>query len=168
MDTHTHTHTHRKRVRERGREGEGGGGGGGGDIHTSALYILMRPELTLVHSATELMPQRALECSANGPVFTCEITRGGKNNTCTQTESVDPRDSKPRETERELHSVAQTLHGSTYMEVYGSSKTNSSFMKNHSLTYDVTCYINLYLSLCDDTSITTNPHTGYIFYSPFV
>ena len=39
-------------------------------IFTSALYIFMSPELTLVHSGTPLIPHRVLECSANGPVFT--------------------------------------------------------------------------------------------------
>ena len=32
----------------------------------------MRPELTFDHSATPLMPHSVLECSAKGPVFTCD------------------------------------------------------------------------------------------------
>lgn len=37
---------------------------------TSALYILIRPEFTLVHSSTPLIPHSVFECSAKGPVFT--------------------------------------------------------------------------------------------------
>ena len=37
--------------------------------HTSALYILIKPELTLSHVFTELIPHNTLECSAKGPVF---------------------------------------------------------------------------------------------------
>ena len=40
-------------------------------IHTSALYIFISPELTLAQFSTPLMPHSVLECSANGPVFTC-------------------------------------------------------------------------------------------------
>ena len=40
-------------------------------IHTSALYIFISPELTLDQFSTPLMPHSVLECSANGPVFTC-------------------------------------------------------------------------------------------------
>ena len=37
---------------------------------TSALYIFNNPLLTLLHVGTLLIPQRVLECSKNGPVFT--------------------------------------------------------------------------------------------------
>lgn len=36
---------------------------------TSALYIFIKPELTLSHVFTELIPHNTLECSAKGPVF---------------------------------------------------------------------------------------------------
>lgn len=37
--------------------------------HTSALYIFIRPEFTLSHILTELIPHKTLECSAKGPLF---------------------------------------------------------------------------------------------------
>lgn len=39
--------------------------------HTSALYILIRPWLTLDQEGTALMFHSWLECSAKGPVFIC-------------------------------------------------------------------------------------------------
>ena len=36
---------------------------------TSTLYILINPELTFSHAATELIPHSILECSAKGPLF---------------------------------------------------------------------------------------------------
>lgn len=40
-------------------------------LHTSALYILISPPLTLLHNGTPLMLYSWFECSANGPRFTC-------------------------------------------------------------------------------------------------
>lgn len=44
---------------------------GSGKERTSALYILIRPWLTLDQLGTALMFHSWLECSANGPVFIC-------------------------------------------------------------------------------------------------
>jgi len=38
---------------------------------TSALYILIKPPLTLDQEGTALMFQSWFECSAKRPVFTC-------------------------------------------------------------------------------------------------
>lgn len=49
--------------------------------HTSALYIFIKPELTLSQVFTELIPHNTLECSAKGPVFILKTkeVKGQKN-----------------------------------------------------------------------------------------
>ena len=47
--------------------------------HTSALYILIKPELTLSHVFTELIPHNTLECSAKGPVFILKEVKAQSN-----------------------------------------------------------------------------------------
>lgn len=46
-----------------------------GQNSTSALYILIRPRLTLDQAGTALMFHSWLECSANGPVFIYQTHR---------------------------------------------------------------------------------------------
>jgi len=45
------------------------------NYYTSALYILIKPLLTLLHACTPLILYNWFECSANGPVFTLQNTK---------------------------------------------------------------------------------------------